>query len=260
MTVPRSVFVSVVSHLQGELIAPLFRDLDSWCGSRIKVRLTINVPEPLPFRATDFSFPVQTRRNVSKRGFGANHNSAFVHCDLPYFCVMNPDVRLVADPFPALAARLSEAGAGVVAPVVTDASGRLEDSFRKFPTPWSLALKAAVNPCGPDYAVGAAPVEPDWVAGMFMLFRSDTFAAIGGFDERYYLYYEDVDLCARLRAIGRAVVVDPRVSVVHLAQRASRRRLDHALWHARSMARFFLSDPSRRLAPLPHGHAREPER
>ena len=63
---------------------------------------------------------------------------------------------------------------------------------------------------GPDYEIGTADLHPDWVAGMFMLFRRETFAAVGGFDERYFLYYEDVDLCTRLALAGKRVVYCPR--------------------------------------------------
>jgi GT2 family glycosyltransferase len=74
-----------------------------------------------------------------------------------------------------------------------------------------------------------------------MLFRSETFRALGGFDERYFLYYEDIDLCRRAARRGLAVVYDPRVELVHDARRASRRNPRLALHHARSIARYFLS-------------------
>lgn len=80
---------------------------------------------------------------------------------------------------------------------------------------------------------------PDWVAGMFMLFPSAAFEAVGGFDENFYLYYEDVDICVRLRHLGYRVAVMRGASVVHNARRDSRRCLRFARWHAASMARYF---------------------
>ena len=76
---------------------------------------------------------------------------------------------------------------------------------------------------------------------MCMLFRSETFRALGGFDERYFLYYEDVDLCRRAARRGLAVVYDPGVELIHDARRASRRNPRLALHHARSIARYFMS-------------------
>jgi N-acetylglucosaminyl-diphospho-decaprenol L-rhamnosyltransferase len=75
---------------------------------------------------------------------------------------------------------------------------------------------------------------------MFMLFRSLAFKSVGGFDEAYFLYYEDVDLCRRLAAAGGSVIYDPRTTVVHDARRASRRNPALAARHFRSALRFLL--------------------
>lgn len=74
---------------------------------------------------------------------------------------------------------------------------------------------------------------------MFMLFRSQDFERLGGFDERYFLYYEDVDICVRAGQQGMRVVACPKVSVVHDARRDSRRSFKHLRWHLASMVRFF---------------------
>jgi GT2 family glycosyltransferase len=78
---------------------------------------------------------------------------------------------------------------------------------------------------------------------MFMLFRAETLRSMGGFDERYFLYYEDVDLCARLREAGYEVAVCTEASAIHAARRESRRNLRFAKWHLRSALRFFTSHP-----------------
>ena len=83
-------------------------------------------------------------------------------------------------------------------------------------------------------------VQVDWVAGMFMLFRSEVFRSIGGFDEAYFLYYEDVDLCRRLHAAGKSVIYNPRVEVVHDARRGSRREFGLMRHHLASMLRYLL--------------------
>ena len=85
---------------------------------------------------------------------------------------------------------------------------------------------------------------------MFMLFRSSTFAEIGGFDAAYRLYYEDVDLCARLRLKGYDVRLAPKAIVTHLARRSSHRNPRYAVWHLRSMLRFFTSRSGRQARSL----------
>jgi hypothetical protein len=232
------VCVSVVSHRQAPLVKSLLEDLHAHCRDAVEVILTLNVDEPLPFAAGDFGFPIELVRNPGPRGFGANHNAASRLCRQRAFCVLNPDIRLTADPFPALLAELERDRTGVAAPRIVDPAGRTEDSARRFPTLWSLAAKELGRAAAHDYAIGPAPFSPDWVAGMFMLFRHDAFRSVGGFDERYFLYYEDVDICARLRAVGWDIRVVPTVSAVHDARRASRTDWQHRAWHLQSVLRY----------------------
>lgn len=140
-----------------------------------------------------------------------------------------------------LVARLQDGSIGVVAPRVVNPAGLQEDSARHFPSPLSIGLKALRLGNGRPYLLGTEVLEPDWTAGMFMLLRTTVFAEVGGFDTRYFLYYEDVDLCARLRLSGYRVVVTPEATVVHAAQRSSHRRVRYLVWHLRSMLRFFCS-------------------
>lgn len=237
----RTVTVSVVSHLQGVLAREFLVDLATHCVSRVEVLLTVNIPERLPFSERDFPMPVRIICNSGPKGFGANHNAAFRQAQGQAFCIVNPDIRLHQDPFPALLEALRSERVGVAAPLVENPVGCRENSARRFPTVRSLLGKALGAVPALDYPVGEPPFSPDWVGGMFMLLRSETFAAVGGFDERYYLYYEDVDLCRRLRRAGLDVRFIPAARVVHSAQRASRRSLRHVRWHLSSMCRFLTS-------------------
>jgi hypothetical protein len=227
-----------VSHRQNALVNNLLGDLERLRPAGISVLVTENIPDPVALATDGLRFPVRVLANTAPKGFGANHNAAFVHCATPVFCVVNPDIRLDRDPFPALLEALSAEGTGVVGPLVRSPGGDIEDSARRFPTLASLALKLFRPPSGPDYPPGRAPMNVDWVAGMFMAFRSVAYRSAGGFDERYFLYYEDVDICARLNAHGYATVFDPRATVIHDARRASRRDLRLMRIHAASALRY----------------------
>ena len=218
----------------------LLRDLERCCSVPLEVILTLNVPETLPFDPGVFSFPVKVVHNAVLKGFGANHNAAFREARGEYFCVLNPDIRITEDPYPGLFEHLSGEDIGVVAPAVVNPAGALEDSARRFPTVWTLIRKACAGGTQIDYPVADAGMEPDWVAGMFLLFRSSVFRRMKGFDEGYFLYYEDVDLCMRLRAAGYRVLRVPDVPVVHDARRESRRNLRYLSWHVRSVVRYLL--------------------
>jgi N-acetylglucosaminyl-diphospho-decaprenol L-rhamnosyltransferase len=239
-----ALLVSVVSHLHGALVRALLEDL-ARCDTRgMRVVLTLNVAESLPFDAAAFPFPLEVVRNDAPRGFGANHNAAFARASAEHFAVLNPDLRLPHDPFGILFAALRDPAIGAVAPRIVAPDGRAEDHARAFPTPLTILAKLTGRRARIEDETSAAargaPFRADWIAGMFMLFRSEAFAAVGGFDESYFLYYEDVDLCARLAAAGMRVEVHPAVSAVHDARRESHRNPRYLLWHASSMARFFL--------------------
>jgi N-acetylglucosaminyl-diphospho-decaprenol L-rhamnosyltransferase len=232
--------VSIVSHGQAALAEHVMRDLERCTTVPLEVVLTVNMPEPLPFDPNGFSYPVTVLENRTPKGFGANHNAAFRVARGEYFCVLNPDIRLSRDPYPGLVAHLADVGVGVVGPAVTNPAGQMEDSARRFPTLWTLVRKVFVKGTHLDYVLDRLPVEPDWLAGMFMLFRAATFREASGFDERYFLYYEDVDLCMRLRTAGYRVVWEPGVPVVHDARRTSRRNLRYFSWHMLSFLRYLL--------------------
>jgi len=85
---------------------------------------------------------------------------------------------------------------------------------------------------------------------MFMLFRAEAFRWLGGFNERYFLYYEDVDPCLRLRRLGYEVFLEPGAQALHHARRASRSTPRQLLWHAGSLARFLITSQRRESARL----------
>jgi GT2 family glycosyltransferase len=229
--------ISIVSHQQAALLAPLLDDLKGISVPH-EVIVTINLPEDYSALRWDHKNPYQVIVNPRPKGLSSNQNSAFQRSKGAFFCSLNPDVRLVGDPFPALLDCLSDRSIGVIAPSVTDAGGVLQESARAFPTPLSILLKAFGNTPGPLRT--SDPIAyPDWVAGMFMLFPRAAFEAVQGFDERYFLYYEDVDICARMRNAGYRVAYLPSTSVIHQARFASHRQWRYLRWHLGSMARFF---------------------
>lgn len=238
----KDISISIVSHSQMGLVAQLLGDIEERCSDlNFELILTLNLDERLPFTLDSFSYPIMLVRNSAPLGFGANHNQAFTQATGRYFCVMNPDIRLNSNPFSALLACLRVSSVGVVAPLVLGEDGGVEDSARRFPSPLKILCKVFGGGRGPTYVIDDVPIYPDWVGGMFMLFPRRMFEKLGGFDERYFLYYEDVDICARLRLLGHEVVLCPQAKVTHYAQRSSHRSFKYLCWHLRSLARFFLS-------------------
>jgi N-acetylglucosaminyl-diphospho-decaprenol L-rhamnosyltransferase len=215
------------------MVAGLAEDLLG-CPEIAKIVITQNIQE-------DEHYPADPRieviRNRIACGYGANQNAALLAATTPFLCVLNPDIRLSDNPFPFLIRELDNPQLAACAPVITTQDGTREDSARKFPTAAGLLGKGLGLGDG-TYSTVAEAKNPDWLAGMFILLRASIFRDVGGFDEKYFLYYEDVDLCWRLRRRGCELRQVQNVSVTHDARRASRRDWQHARWHLASMGRF----------------------
>ena len=234
------ITLSVVSHQQQHLVKILLEDLKTYACKSIKVILTVNLTEVLTFNTSDYPFPISIIYNQNPKGFGANHNQAFKLCDTSYFCVINPDIRLLSNPFNVLITELSQHSAALIAPLVLSPEMQVEDSVRKFPTPFIVLKKLFSKKITADYAVNKVLINPDWVAGMFMLFKAEKYQLIRGFDERYFLYYEDVDICKTLHKVGESIVFSPNASIIHAARRSSHKKIRYLFLHINSMLRFFL--------------------
>lgn len=230
------ITVSLISHAHGEMVEDLARSLLG-LNEIGQLIVTLNIPEEL-------TLPIDSRltiiRNSHPKGFGENHNTAFKLCKQPYFCPLNPDITLSENPFPTLLDAIKKSNASLIAPLVVSPTGTIEDSARHFPRLRELFLR----PVGVNrhlYLVGPGNgiLYPDWVAGMFMLFNSSDYMKIGGFDESYFLYYEDVDICIRLWKSGLKVALCSNAQTIHAAQRKSRRNLRFLRWHLCSMLRYY---------------------
>lgn len=229
------IAVSIVSHGHGHMVGKPVEQLLAF-PEVAQIILTLNVPETVTLPA---DARVTVIGNAVPKGFAANHNAAFADCTQMFFCPLNPDIEFDRNPFPVLSAALDDDRVALVAPVVRSPDGTIEDSMRRFPTLGALFMKALGGNDGRYFVEeGQAEFAPEWVAGMFMLFRSRDFQVLGGFDERFFLYYEDVDICVRVWQKGMRIRACPKVSVIHDARRESRRSWRHLRWHLSSVARF----------------------
>jgi N-acetylglucosaminyl-diphospho-decaprenol L-rhamnosyltransferase len=230
---------SIVSHKSGHNLKNLLMDLSDRLPPQSEVILTINTPEDESYLDNVAGFPLKIIRNYKQLGFGANHNQAFAISSGNKFIIVNPDVRILSDPCYTLD-KAFDSGIGACAPSILSPSGIIEDSVRRFPTIGQLLKRVVLGVRRPDYLApdNLSPVVVEWVAGMFVMFDSASFREVGGFDENYFMYLEDVDICRRLVAVGKKVLWVPSCSVVHDAQRASRHNWQHRRWHVISMLRF----------------------
>mgnify|MGYP000112004300 FL=1 len=228
----KNITVSIVSHNHGKLISNLLEQLSRFSKHLSKVVVTYNVLESLRIKTQDYPFEVCVIDNDKPKGFGANHNQAFELCSTEYFCVMNPDIFLDSDPFSQLLLCHEDQNISITAPLVLDLKGSIENSARKFPTFLTLVGKV-LGVYNDMYKVDSnqSIVKPDWLAGMFLLIRSDAYSNLSGFDESFFLYYEDVDLCTRAWKNGFNIALCTNVFIKHDARRESHRNIKFLKWH-----------------------------
>jgi hypothetical protein len=198
---------------------------------------------------------VRLVRSEHNLGFAAGNNLAARHAQGRVLLLLNPDAlpepgaiargvaRLNSDPSVGLAGGrlIDEAGA-------TQPSGRLFPNLaREFVVLSGLAARFPRSrlwgAMDRSWADPAQPAQVDWVPGAFALMRHALFDSLGGFDERFFLYYEEVDLCRRIQAAGYRVMLWPDLRVKHIGGESARTVQGAAvsrsgsqltLWRARS--------------------------
>ena len=185
-------------------------------------------------------------------GYGAAVNRGVAASRAPLILVCNPDLEVPVDAVAALVEALDgDPGCALVGPLIREPSGARYPSARRFPSMVDAAGHALFGIFAPENRftrnyqrteLDDATVEfraVDWVSGACFLVRRSAFEEIGGFDESYVMYAEDVDLCWRLGRSGWRVGYAPSAEVTHLQGRSTDRHpYRMILEHHRSLLRF----------------------
>jgi N-acetylglucosaminyl-diphospho-decaprenol L-rhamnosyltransferase len=185
-------------------------------------------------------------------GYGAAVNRGAAATSSALVLVCNPDLEVPAGAVEALAAVLdADPGLALVGPLIRTPSGERYPSARRFPSMVDAAGHGLLGIFAPDNrftrnyqrteldVAGDGALDVDWVSGACFLVRREAFEQVGGFDESFFMYLEDVDLCWRLGRAGWRVAYAPAASVVHLQGRSTDRHpYRMILEHHRSLLRF----------------------
>jgi N-acetylglucosaminyl-diphospho-decaprenol L-rhamnosyltransferase len=212
----------------------------------------------------DLELPAGARllENDRPRGFGANVNRGVAETDSELVVIANPDTEPAPDAV-AILAEFASAGPrrGIVGPQLLYPDGRWQPSRRRFPTVTGTLvrrtpLRYLARPFERQrdhYLLDERPEEPvqaDWMLAAFLLLRRELLDELGGFDERFRLYGEDIELCYRAAKAGWERWYVPQAVVTHrYAAEIDRKLLTRqTLWHWRGMVRFVRKHPERLLA------------
>jgi N-acetylglucosaminyl-diphospho-decaprenol L-rhamnosyltransferase len=200
---------------------------------------------------------VRTIVNERDLGFSANANQGIAATSAPFVIVANPDTEAEPGAVAALT-RFAEAHprAGVIGPRLVFPDGRLQSSRRRFPTVSGTLVRRTPlrrvlgRTQRSHYGLDSEPADPvqaDWLLGAFLFLRREMLDDLGGFDERFRLYGEDIDLAYRAAKAGWDRWYVPEAVVRHAHAAVTDRRLftRRTLWHWRGILRFVRKHPER---------------
>ncbi len=154
--------------------------------------------------------------------------------------IMNPDVRLKQGTDDMANYLQNQKDVGLIAPMICNKKNEIQDSFRSFITP----LRFFKRHFGRLVGLGKIPpisssIAVDWVCGAFMMMSRESYKIVGGLDEGYFLYCEDMDLCKRMYQHGYSVIYYPMAMVEYEGTRSARRSLKYACIFLKSLFRYW---------------------
>lgn len=187
---------------------------------------------------------VTNKKNV---GFGAACNQALRRIQGNYILIMNPDVYVHPNTlFSMLSYLKKHNGIGILVPQLRFSDGRLQYSCRRSPVLFGHFAKMLFprSKLTAHYLMldkdHSKIQDVDWSLGAFLLVRREVFQDIGYFDERFFLYFEDTDLCRRTKQAGWRVVYYPKAVATHFYQQASHTLFSKAFfYHLISMFKYY---------------------
>jgi GT2 family glycosyltransferase len=237
------------SHLQHVVVVDHESNLDA--ASRI---------------ATIFPW-VRVIERSTNEGFATGVNLGVRETHAPFVLLLNPDCVVEEQEIGRLVAFAQQRpDAAIVGPRILNADHTVQGSARRFPglttafagrSSW-LTRRFPNNPLSrhnlPALDAQETPLDVDWVSGACMLVRRDALKQVGGMDERFFLYWEDADLCRRLTDVGWQIVYFPSATIVHAGGRSSIHAYRESLYAFHRSALFLFrkhaAGPARLLQPL----------
>jgi len=258
--------VVIVNYNAGEYLARCVASLFEGAGGlALDVLVVDNASSDGSARAAETRQPrMRLIENATNRGLSAAWNQGAAETDAPWILFLNPDAEIWDGDLAAFL-KVGEArpDVAVLGPVVRNADGTIYESGRVFPSVGQAVGHAFVGPFAPDNRFTRSykqtgwdrrsEREVDWVSGACMLVRRSAFDEIGRFDESFWLYGEELDLCTRLRQAGWRVLFTPELEILHEGGVSTGRSRRTHLMHSSSIYRYYRKHRARgwRVLTLP---------
>lgn len=241
--------VSIVSYHNFNDIKRLLESIKRNTSSELSMKIYVidNANEQDQFRELVKQYPelnyIHTGKNL---GFGKGHNYVLSNLDSEYHAIVNPDVLLKDDAFSILIDFIEKTGCGMAVPKLVTPDGERLAAYRKDPNLldmlcriWFRSVfpeKVAVHELShEDYS---KPFKVPFVQGSFLVCKTDLFKQLNGFDESFFMYLEDADLCRRMNQISD-VMYCPYTTVEHRWEKGSHKNFHLFRIHIQSWIKYF---------------------
>ncbi len=229
---PVRVSAIVVSYNVADLLVDCLKSLEAarMSGDLDEIIVIDCSSSDRSVEAVQRNFPNVTLDIVPNRGFGAGVNAGFERVSGDAVLILNPDTVVCPTTIPKLSnALFANEGTGVVGPRLIYPDGTLQSSRRRFPRTWTPVFESTIfeewfpaNPWVRHYRMldpessGQPTGQPvDWLVGAALMVKREMLSQVGGFDESFFLYGEELEWCYRIRRHGWTIRFVPDATIVH---------------------------------------------
>ncbi|MBR1528123.1 MAG: glycosyltransferase [Oscillospiraceae bacterium] len=247
--------IVIVAYHNYQDIVNAVKTVDCFTAKEISKKLYVidnsclepTAPEKLAFlkKLSEYSF-VEYRDTGKNLGFGGGHNYVMQELDSQLHIIMNPDILLTEDSLFQIREFMKDESIGMCVPRLTDEAGEMQLVYRREITLFDMFVRMfCKNVFKKRFAYHtmqdcdfSSPMNVPFAQGSFLVIRTALYKELGGFDERYFMYMEDADLCRRVNQVSR-LVYDPYTSVIHKWEKGSHKNKRLFQIHAQSMFSYF---------------------
>ncbi len=241
--------ISAAIVLFNEDITLLNKTISSFLNIPYKKKLFLIDNSPSNILESEFDHPEISYSFMNENiGFGRGHNSVLnkVKDSSSFHLILNPDVEFDTITIAKLIEEIiKNKEIAMIAPKVTYPNGEFQYTCREYPNFLEMMcrrMKVFKNYYHKkEYRNRDLTLSfyPDVIHGCFMLFRTKDFVSLGGFDERYFLYMEDVDICRKIDQIGKKKQYYPNAEISHVLNKESSKKIHLFFSHLVSSFKYF---------------------
>ncbi|MBE9191767.1 glycosyltransferase family 2 protein [Gloeocapsopsis crepidinum LEGE 06123] len=216
------VSIIIVNYNAGEVLVNCLKSIQRYIQSiRYEIIIVDNCSTDGSVALVKQNFPQLTIHKQENTGFGAGSNAGANLAQGEFLLFLNPDTLIKDDIlFPLVELLEKEPKFGVVGPKILNFDGTLQSSNHSVLSIWQEFLIKSKNNLDEENI--STQSEVSFVTGAAFFIRKKIFKLVGGFDERFFMYFEDVDLCLRVKEQGWKIIYAPQVSLVHIRGYSSR--------------------------------------